>query len=374
MASILNFGLLNLGMLFGLGLGALVAAEPVTIGSGRTVLRFAADGRPQSFRDKDQELINEREPGAGLELKGFDFLGRRPTSFPFKDLAFDGQKLTASIGRDIRVTFAVTAADRYLAFRLVRVEGVPKSNLLWLQFRLQTQGNVSCTNWRITPPSWTSGGSTCTPTPGAGNTGRSSSASCTSIPRPSPPARRTSRNSPAMRGKGIGLTIHTVSCAIANEDPDYLVGKIDDRLAKWTTGVLAQPVSATDRTIAFRPVPGAELPMNIDRPVTGPAHVDPWNSIRTMRLGNELIRIGSFADTDHKMWLLKDCQSGQFQTTADAHVADTAASGLIRPYDRASPLAAVSATWASAVVLNCPRWQSLSGRPPGPCRRTNRCG
>jgi hypothetical protein len=27
------------------------------------------------------------------------------------------------------------------------------------------------------------------------------------------------------RSKGIGLTIHTVSCAIANEDPDYVAGK-----------------------------------------------------------------------------------------------------------------------------------------------------
>jgi len=94
----------------------------VTIGSGRTVLRFAADGRPQSFRNQDKELLNERDPGVGFELKGVDFQGCRPTAFPFKDLTCDGKVLTATIGANIRVTFAVTAADRYIAFRLVRVE------------------------------------------------------------------------------------------------------------------------------------------------------------------------------------------------------------------------------------------------------------
>lgn len=134
------------------------------------------------------------------------------------------------------------------------------------------------------------------------------------------------------RSKGIGLTIHTVSCAIANEDPDYVVGKIDPRLAKWIEGTLAKPISATDPIILFKPAPGYEMPTSIDRPVTGPANVDPWNNIRVIRVGDEFVEVGTFADTDSNVWTLKACRRGAIKSTPTTHQAETPIIGLIRPY------------------------------------------
>ena len=134
------------------------------------------------------------------------------------------------------------------------------------------------------------------------------------------------------KSKNIGLTIHTVSCSIANADPDYVVGKTDPRLAKWISGTLDGPVTEADMTLHFRPAPGSEMPLHIDRAVTGSAHVDPWNNINTLRIGQEFIEVGQFTDTDKAVWTLKNCRRGFLQSTPVAHADQASVTGLIRPY------------------------------------------
>ena len=420
-------------LLMTVGAAVAYAGDPVEIGAGKMVLKFASDGRPKSFKAGGKELLNEQDPGPGFELKGFAFDERKPVSFPFKDLRLDGKQLVASIKDNIRITFDVKATERYITFKISRVEGVPKSNLLWLQFKMNADYKAKtlpldymtkANAWgcEVSWP-WLWERSANTPLGGFALYVPADDADADEtllhiwanegLPHPKvkgewtvETARAwladwqrefsdqsqmliTATNNPELyqladfaakldikriymhtdtwrgeywpvkygflhlnpatfpkgeedfqkfakyaRSKGIGLTIHTVSCAIANEDPDYVAGKIDPRLAKWIDGTLAEPVSATDAMIAFRPAPGAELPTSIDRPVTGPANVDPWNNIRTMRLGDEFIGVGEFADTDKDVWLLKACRRGLFKTAASPHPANTKVTGLIRPYDQ----------------------------------------
>jgi len=416
-----------------LALGQVVFGEPVEIGAGGVSLKFAADGRPKSFVAGGRQLLNEQNPGPGFELKGFAFDSGNPVSFSFQDLRFDGKMLTASIGDMIRLTFDVKATERYITFRISRVEGIPRINLLWLQFKMNVQGDVKvlpldymtqtgerdCTvrwpwlwsrkensvlgGFAIYAPAneqdedetllriWANEGLPHPRVDGEWNvdTARKWLADWQAQFEDQSQMLITAKNNADLytladfaakldikriymhtdtwrgeywpvkfsflhlnpktfpngeadfrkfaeyaRSKGIGLTIHTVSCAIANEDPDYVVGKIDPRLAKWVTGVLAQPVTETDTTIAFKPAPGSELPLNIARPVTGPANVEPWNSIHTVRIGDELIQVGEFADTDKDVWQLLRCRRGQFKTAATTHAAGTETVGLIRPYNQ----------------------------------------
>lgn len=418
------------GALFGLR-AVCLASEPVHIGAGRVVLQFAADGRPKSLLADGKELLNERDPGPGFELMGFDFDGRRPVSFAFKNLRHDGRQLVAAIDDHIRVTFDVTAADRYLAFRISRVEGVPTSNLLWLRFKMNTDWKMKtlpldfmtkAAHWGCDvswPWLWARGGGT--PLGGFALYAPSDAAdedetlfhlwANEGLPHPKIESEWTVerarawlaewqrefadqsqllitattnaelyeladfaakldirriymhtdtwhgeywprkygflRLNPATfpagekdfqkfadyaRGKGIGLTVHTVSCPIADGDPDYVVGTIDPRLAKWIEGTLAGPATATDTTLSFKPAPGGEMPISVDRPNTGPAHVDPWNDIRVIRLGDEFVRVGRFVDTDRDVWTLEGCQRGVAGTTAVPHAFDTQMIGLIRPY------------------------------------------
>ncbi len=422
-----------LALLAAVSVSVACAGDPIVIGAGRVALTFASDGRPKSFKADGKELLNEQDPGPGFELKGFAFNYGRPASFAFKDLRWDGKRLVASIKEDIRITFDVKAADRYITFKISRVEGVPKKNLLWLGFKMNVDVKAKtlpldymtqAAHWGcdISWP-WLWARSESTPLGGFALYAPADDADADEtllqlwahegLPHPKVSGEWTVEAARAWladwqrefadqsqmlitatnnaelyqladfaakldikriymhtdtwrgeywpvkhsflhlnpatfpkgeedfqkfakyaRSKGIGLTIHTVSCAIANEDPDYVAGKIDPRLAKWIDGALAQPVSAADKTIAFRPAPGAELPTSIDRPVTGPANVDPWNTIRTMRLGDELIGVGEFADTDKDVWLLKACRRGLFKTAAAPHSADASVTGLIRPYDQ----------------------------------------
>jgi len=407
------------------------AGDPIGIGNGRVILKFASDGRPESFKADSQELLNEGDPGPGFELNGFAFNYGRPTSFAFTDLSWDGQHLVASMKEHIRITFDVKAAERYITFRITRVEGVPKKNLLWLQFRMNADFKVKTLPldymthaaqggcdirwpwlWARSASMPLGGFAIYAPSDGAdedetllqlwANEG---------LPHPrvkgawTVEAARswladwqrqfadqsqlliTATNNAELyalvdfaakldikriymhtdtwrgeywpvkhsflhlnpntfpkgeedfqafaryaRSKGMGLTIHTVSCAIANEDPDYVVGRIDPRLAKWIEGTLAQPVSATDPTIFFRPAPGGEMPASIDRPITGPANVAPWNNLRVIRVGDEFVEVDKFTDTDKDVWTLKACRRGAIKSAPAPHPAETPVIGLIRPY------------------------------------------
>ncbi|EDM27324.1 hypothetical protein LNTAR_21460 [Lentisphaera araneosa HTCC2155] len=134
-----------------------------------------------------------------------------------------------------------------------------------------------------------------------------------------------------LKEKNIGLTIHTLSCPIANEDPDYTKPTIDPRLADWVKGTLAKPASATDKTLYFKAPPGSELP-TIEKGVFGPESIQPWDNINTFQIADEFVTVGSFSDTDTGVWKLNNCQRGSINTKASAHKAEIKARGLIRSY------------------------------------------
>ena len=134
-----------------------------------------------------------------------------------------------------------------------------------------------------------------------------------------------------LKEKNIGLAIHTLSCPIANADPDYIKPTIDPRLAGWIKGTLAKPASATDKTLYFKAPPGSELP-TIENAIAGPESVEPWNNINTFQIGDELIAVKSFSETDTGVWKLNNCNRGSYHTKASEHKVGTKARGLLKSY------------------------------------------
>lgn len=410
----------------------LLSAAPLRIGTPETVsLEFAADGRPKSFQAAHKELLNASDPGAGFTLHGGDLSRPGPVEFSFRTMSFDGKQMVISLNLNSRITFDVKATERYLAFRIARVEGIPRKDLLWLRFNMNVGDGVKCLPldymtqirygarvvnfpwlWKrqdalpmggfvLYAPSspededetllriWTGERLPHPKIAGEWNVKAARqwltdwqksfadqsqmliSASSNQelyqladyaatldvkrlymhtdtwrgeywpknfsflnlnpkvFPKGEPDFKAFSDYA---RSKGIGMTIHTVSCSIAPNDPDYVVGKVDPRLARWIDGTLVDPVLETDTVLRFRPNPGGEWPLLLDRAVTGPAHVDPWNDIRVIRIGNELIDVGEFTDTDKQVWTLRNCTRGLYKNGTAAHAAGTEIIGLIRPY------------------------------------------
>jgi len=413
---------------------------PVVIGSEKLSLKFDAEGKPESFLAGNRELINLRDPGMGFYLQSYDFDEGKPLIVPFKELHFDGKQLVASMGDKIKAIFDVKATDRYITFRIKRVEGCPNTYPFLMQFKMNTQdyartraldymtesrdsmpkrsgGSVNCWwSWLWSPnkdsilggfalfaPSsleeedetllqlWVNEGIPHPKVKGEWTmekarewlaewqkkfadestmqiTAKSnqdlytladyaakmdmkgiymhtdtwcgeywpSKYSCFHLKPETFPNGEADflKFANYTKSKGIGLTIHTVSCSIADEDPDYIAGKIDPRLAKWVEGTLVKPVSESDKTIYFKPAPGAEFPFfTIGPSVTGPffAHSNTV-TVNVMYLDNEFIKVGKFTEIDQDVWVLKDCSRGQIKSKPMAHGANTSMFGTLRPY------------------------------------------
>ncbi|MCB1134310.1 MAG: hypothetical protein KDN05_24550, partial [Verrucomicrobiae bacterium] len=122
-----------------------LTAAPVTIGNPNTLsLEFAADARPKSFQAAGREHLNTSDPGAGFTLHGSDSSRPGAVEFPFRTMSFDGRQMVISLTPNSRITFDVKSTDRYLAFRISRVEGIPKQNLLWLRLHMNLGDAVKC--------------------------------------------------------------------------------------------------------------------------------------------------------------------------------------------------------------------------------------
>ncbi len=408
-------------------------ASAVEIKANKIQLKFSATGKPAAFIINGSEALNAKDPGAGFELCGFDYAEGKQVTFPLNQLLYDGKQLIASNGRKVRVTFEVSITDRYVAFKMKSMEGISPESRLWLQFRMNTavktkalaldymcgvgrQGNAIAINWywlwdnsanhplggfALYAPTngededetllhlWANAGLPHPKIKGEWNVETARkwlldwqtqfadvskmviSAKTTAElyaladyaakmdikrlymhtdtwrgeywpnkfsflhlnPATFPKGEEDFQKFASYtRAKGLGLTIHDVSCSIGNQDPDYVVGKIDPRLAKWIQGTLAQAASATDKTIYFKPNPGEEMPITLDRSITGPSQTSPQNNINIICVDSELIEVGQFTDTDKEMWTLKNCRRGKLQTTPAPHEAKAPLAGLLRPY------------------------------------------
>ncbi len=129
-----------------------------------------------------------------------------------------------------------------------------------------------------------------------------------------------------VRGQGMYLALHYVSGGIGMRDPLYVGQKPDHRFASWGGGQLVHEVGAADTTFIFQTVPGVVPPAQHQ-----PAypHFFEWN---LMRVGDELVRIGTIEAGTNGVWTLKQCQRGQGSTKVVAHAAKEEIAGLLVAY------------------------------------------
>lgn len=129
-----------------------------------------------------------------------------------------------------------------------------------------------------------------------------------------------------VRGQGMYLALHYVSGGMGLRDPLYVGQKPDRRFATWGGGRLAENIGPTDTTLLFQPAPGVVPPAE-HRPAY-PRFFE-WN---LLRLGDELVRIGSIETGTNSTWKLAHCQRGQGLTKAAAHAGGEDAAGLLVAY------------------------------------------
>jgi len=141
--------------------------------------------------------------------------------------------------------------------------------------------------------------------------------------------------------RGMTLYCHNVSLGIGKNDPNYIVGKVDHRLDAWGHGALEADAAADAPTLLFRPGPGtAKLPEYSESQVVNKRVT--WDH---MRIGDEIIRVGDYRDTDKPVWRLTKCSRGIGGTQAVAHSAGERGAGIwcaynqnfVPPYDIAKP-------------------------------------
>ena len=132
---------------------------------------------------------------------------------------------------------------------------------------------------------------------------------------------------------GLGVAIHVVSCSIAPGDPDYMKPVPDARLATWTRGALVEAVDAKATTLRFWPAPGQIFPKQDDSRETDRRGLTySYINTRLIQVGNELIEVGKFSQTDGDVWLLEHCRRGFYDTTAAHHDKNALVRGLNRAY------------------------------------------
>jgi hypothetical protein len=122
------------------------------------------------------------------------------------------------------------------------------------------------------------------------------------------------------------LALHYASGGIGLRDPLYVDQKPDRRVASWGGGRLVSAVGAADTTLIFQPAPGVVPPAQ-----HRPAYPDffDWNMLR---VGDELVRIGSIEPGVDGTWTLRQCRRGQGSTKASAHSQGEDVAGLLVAY------------------------------------------
>lgn len=127
-----------------------------------------------------------------------------------------------------------------------------------------------------------------------------------------------------LRAQGLRLNLHYVSGGIGCADPTYVGAKPDPRLAGWVRGTLARSATSNEAELLFQPAAGAAYPPALPH----------FFEHRDVRIGDEIVRAGSFEPGTDGTWLLKRCQRGRYRTAAAAHAAGTEAQGLVLAYEQ----------------------------------------
>ncbi|CAA6692437.1 Unannotated [Lentimonas sp. CC19] len=133
-----------------------------------------------------------------------------------------------------------------------------------------------------------------------------------------------------LKSNGIHLRLHSVSCGIGEYDPDYIVGGVDPRLASWGSGTLEQDIDSSERRILFRPAEDSEIPLLGQ----GIAHVGRQLDYEYLKIGEEIVKVGEFIQTEDDVWILENCIRGQDGTDSADHSASVEMIGLYCSYGR----------------------------------------
>ena len=138
-----------------------------------------------------------------------------------------------------------------------------------------------------------------------------------------------------LKANNMDAMMHTICYGIGPEGSKYLGKgkKADKRLANWGKGKLEKPISATDKTILFRPDPGVKVPVNSTNAPMGSAESQAnsyggWWKFTDVLIGDEIVPC-KFTNTDQPVWTLTECQRG---ASATAHDAGTMTIGLLKAY------------------------------------------
>ena len=101
-------------------------------------LSFAANGLPLSLKTNDSsEMLNTADPGKGFYLKG------KGEPMRLENISYESGRLIACSPNLLpAVTFSVHETDKYIAFRIEKLEAVPASLDITLHFEMKTKPNV----------------------------------------------------------------------------------------------------------------------------------------------------------------------------------------------------------------------------------------
>jgi hypothetical protein len=155
---------------------------------------------------------------------------------------------------------------------------------------------------------------------------------------------------------GMLLRLHNVSGGIGWHDPERIMKRVHRELASWGGGRLASAVGKEEKELLFRPDSGTMVPTRSDIAKPGGSLNGSYMAVDYIRIDNEIIRVGQFADLDKPVWRLLGCQRGQGGTQATAHDAEAEGVGLFAPYsqnlipDLDSPLLEQMASEYAALV------------------------
>ncbi|NQT88215.1 hypothetical protein HQ560_15715, partial [bacterium] len=414
------------------------AGGPVELKAGRFTLRFSADGRPGALAEagSGKEFLRRSKPGAGFILAHsptHDILLSRLSLEP------DGRLTAASENGTQRVVFRVHARERYIAFRIERLIGIPTTGLYALRFELNASDAVAAMPldymtvdrcrpgqvgfhwpfiWNRHKSNPLGGFALYTRTDDADedetilriwvqeklphpkvegewdleaarrwvvnwleaftHRGRMTveAETAADLVEAASYARKAGIGSlyvmpwiwrgeywpkktanaginraifpkgladlkacaDKLRAQDVSLRFHYVAGGIGPWDPKYVGAKPDRRLAAWGTGALAEAAKADATTLKFRPSPGVEMAYQSPRRLStviealrppGLQHVFRFDAVR---VGDEIVRVGAFEDTDRAVWTLQGCRRGFYDTHAAAHPAGAEAAGLILAY------------------------------------------
>jgi hypothetical protein len=131
-----------------------------------------------------------------------------------------------------------------------------------------------------------------------------------------------------LHDRDMTLALHSVSYGIGPSDSEFIVGEVDRRLAQWTGGTLESAISDSDTRILYRP-DSVEMPY-----LSGGAHTHSCMYFNYMRIGEEIVTVESFAQTEKDVWVVTLSERGHKGTDEAAHSAGTEMVGLYKPYGK----------------------------------------